>query len=219
MKQYRFTILFGTILAKLFTAFCFWHSPRRRKLTREEIDHYMAIIEKLPARAEGIQAFTSRIRPWAEADDGKPVFMLNLIRFYPQLHTFTGAPEFKGTPEEANAYYEKSITPLWLSHAAYPVFAGASQAKNLINIQPEKDWGRVVVCRYPSRRTFLKLLSDPSYAPMEPYKFIALEIDLVPVSGEMVIPDLRLIVGGSLLALFLAVNWFRAARRGHHNAA
>lgn len=217
MKQYRFPILFGTILAKLFTAFCFWHSPRRRKLTREEIDHYMAIIEKLPARAaEGIQAFTSRIRPWAEADDGKPVFMLNLIRFYPQLHTFTGAPEFKGTPEEANAYYEKSITPLWLSHAAYPVFAGASQAKNLINIHPEKDWGRVVVCRYPSRRAFLKLLSDPSYAPMEPYKFIALEIDLVPVSGEIVVPDLRLIIGGSLLVLFLAVNWLRAARRRQH---
>ena len=214
MKQYRFPIVFGTILAKLFTAFCVWHSPRRRKLTREEIDHYLAIIEKLPLPAEEVQAITSRIRPWAEADDGKPVFMLNLIRFYPQLRTFPGAPEFKGTPEEANAYYEKSITSLWLSHAAYPIFAGASQAKNLINIHPEKDWGRVVVCRYPSRRTFLKLLSDPSYAPMEPYKFIALEIDLVPVSGEMVIPDLRLIVGGSLLALFLAINWFRAARRG-----
>jgi hypothetical protein len=49
---------------------------------------------------------------------------------------------------------------------------------------------------------------------MEPYKFIALEIDLVPVSGNMLIPDLRLIVGGSLLVLFLAVNWFRAVRRG-----
>jgi hypothetical protein len=161
MKQYRFPIVFGTILAKLFTAFCVWHSPRRRKLTREEIDHYMAIIEKLPARAEGIQAFTSRIRPWAEADDGKPVFMLNLIRFYPQLRTFAGAPEFKGTPEEANAYYEKSITSLWLTHAAYPIFAGASQAKNLINIHPEKDWGRVVVCRYPSRRTFFETVVRP----------------------------------------------------------
>jgi len=43
----------------------------------------MAIIEKLPVRAEGIQAFTSRIRPWAEADDDKPVFMLNLVRCSP----------------------------------------------------------------------------------------------------------------------------------------
>jgi hypothetical protein len=47
---------------------------------------------------------------------------------------------------------------------------------------------------------------------MEPYKFIALEIDLVPVSGDRVIPDLRFIVGPSLLALFLAVNWLRSAR-------
>jgi hypothetical protein len=79
-------------------------------------------------------------------------------------------------------------------------------------MHPEKEWGRVVVCRYPSRRTFLKLASDPSYAPMEPYKFMALEIDLVPISGDMLVPDLRLIVGGSLLVLFLAVNWLRAAR-------
>ena len=64
--------------------------------------------------------------------------------------------------------------------------------------------------RYPSRRTFLKLLSDPSYGPLEPYKFMALEIDLVPVSGDKVIPDFRWIVGGGLLALFLAVGWARA---------
>ena len=74
----------------------------------------------------------------------------------------------------------------------------------------------MVVCRYPSRRAFLILLSDPSYAPMEPYKFIATEIDLVPVSGSRLIPDLRLIVGASLLILFLAVNWLRAARRSQH---
>jgi hypothetical protein len=63
----------------------------------------MAIIEKLPAWAEGIQAFTFRIRPWAEANVGKPVLMLSLVRFYPGLRSFAGSPEFKGTPEEGNA--------------------------------------------------------------------------------------------------------------------
>ena len=58
-------------------------------------------------------------------------------------------------------------------------------------MQPEREWGRLAVARYPNRRTFLKLLSDPAYASMEPYKFIALEIDLMPVSGDMMIPDLR----------------------------
>jgi hypothetical protein len=216
MKKYRFEIILGVSLLALYLIFSAWHSQGGgSKLTKEEVDHYMAIIEKLPLPQEEIKAITSRIRPWAEADDGKPVYMFNLIHFFPQLRTFPGAPQFKGTPEESNAYYEKAITWLWLSHASYPTFSGAPQAKNLINMQPERTWGEVAVARYPSRRTFLKLLSDPSYAPMEPYKFIALEIDLVPVSGKMVVPDLRWVVGGSLVMIFLLVGWVRAARRGN----
>jgi hypothetical protein len=94
---------------------------------------------------------------------------------------------------------------------AYPIFSGVPQARNLINMQPERTWGEAAVARYRNRRTFLKLLSDPSYARMEPYKFIALEIDLVPVSRKMVIPDLRLMVGVGLVVIFLLVGWINAA--------
>ena len=59
--------------------------------------------------AEEVKAFTSRVRSWAEADGGCPVYMFNLIHFLPQFRTFPGAPEFKETLKEANAYYEKSI--------------------------------------------------------------------------------------------------------------
>ena len=187
-----------------------WHSPWIGKLTKAEIDHYLAIIEKRLLPAEEVNAFTSRIRSGAEAEDGRPVYMVNLIHFLRQLRTFPGAPEFKGTPQEANAYYEKSIMWLWLRHAAYPIFSGVPQAKNLINMQPERTWGEAAVARYRNRRTFLKLLSDPSYAPIEPYKFIALEIDLVPVSGKMVIPDLRLVAGLGFVIIFLLVGWISA---------
>jgi hypothetical protein len=213
VKRYRFDIIFAATLVVFFIGFCAWHSPWQGKLTQEEINHYMAIIEKLPLPQEEIQAITSRLRPWAEADDGKPVYMFNLIRFFPQVRTFPGAPEFKGTPQEANAYYEKGVTWLWLSHASYPTFSGPAQARNLINIQPERTWNKVTIARYPNRRTFLRLLSDPAYAPMEPYKFIAMELDLVPASGGMVIPDLRWLVGGGLVMIFLLVGWIRAERR------
>jgi hypothetical protein len=206
-----FEIILGAALAVLYVIFLAWHSPWKHKLSKAEVDHYLAIIEKLPLPAEGIKALTSRIRPWAEADDGKPVYMFNLIRFFPQLRTFPGVPEFKGTPQEANAYYEKSIIWLWLSHAAYPTFSGVPQAKNLINMQPERTWGEVAVARYRNRRTFLKLLSDPSYAPKVPYKFMALEIDLVPVSGNLVVPDLRWVFGGGLILIFLLIGWVRVA--------
>jgi len=205
---------FGVSLLGAFAKFWRWHSPPAKKLTQQEIDHYLGIISKLPLPGDETEKIVARLRPWAEADDGKPVYMLNLIRYFPELHRWPGAPEFEGTPEEANAYYEKSLTSLWLRNASYPMVGGAAQGQNLIKTQPEQeDWSTAQMVRYPSRRTFLKLLSDPSYAPLEPYKFMALEIDLVPVSGGKVIPDFRFLVGGGLLALFLAVGWARAARK------
>ena len=42
---------------------------------------------------------------------------------------------------------------------------------------------------------------------MEPYKFIAVEIDLVPVSSKMGIPDPRLVVGVGFVIIFLLVGW------------
>jgi hypothetical protein len=65
--------------------------------------------------------------------------------------------------------------------------------------------------RYPSRRTFLKLSSHPSYAPLAPYKFIAVELDLVPVSSGTVVPDLRWLVGGGFAIVFLVAEWIHAA--------
>jgi hypothetical protein len=209
-----FEIILAATLVVLYLAFWGWHSQGAGKLTQGEIDQYLATIEKLPLPEKGVQAFTARLRPWAEADDGKPVYMFNLIHFFPRVQTFPGAPEFRGTPEEANAHYEKSLIWLWLSHASYPTFIGVPQGKNLINIQPERTWGNMTVVRYPSRRMFLKLISHPAYAPLAPYKFMALELDLVPVSSGRVIPDLRWLVGGGFVIIFLLVGWLRAALLG-----
>jgi hypothetical protein len=206
-----FELILAAAFVVLYVAFWSWHRQGAGKLTQGEIDHYLAIIEKLPLPEKGVQAFIARLRPWAEADDGKPVYMFNLIHFFPRVQPFPGAPDFKGTPEQANARYEKSLTWLWLSHASYPTFIGAPQATNLINVPPERTWDNMTVVRYPSRRTFLKLISHPAYAPLAPYKFIALELDLVPVSSGTVVPDLRWLVGGGFVIVFLLVECIRPA--------
>jgi hypothetical protein len=205
-----FEFILAAALMILYVAFWAWHSQGAGKLTQAEIDQYLAIIEKLPLPEKGVQAFTARLRPWAEADDGKPVYMFNLIDFFPRLQMFSGAPDFKGTPEQANAHYEKGLMWLWLSHASYPTFIGVPQAKNLINIQPERTWENMTVVRYPSRRAFLKLISHPAYAPLAAYKFIAVELDLVPVSSGTIVPDLRWLVGGGFAIIFLLLVWARA---------
>jgi len=205
-----FDLILAAVLVILYLAFLAWHSKGSGKLTQAEIDQYVANIEKLPLPEKAVQAFITRLRSWAEADDGKPVYMFNLIHFFPKLQPFPGAPDFKGTPEQANARYEKSLTWLWLSHASYPTFIGAPQANNLINIQPERTWENMTVVRYPSRRTFLKLISHPTYASLAAYKFIAVELDLVPVSSGTIVPDLRWLVGGGFAIVFLLVVWARA---------
>jgi len=209
-----FEFILAAVFVILYVAFWAWHSQGAGKLTQAEIDHYLAIIEKLPLPEKGVQAFIARLRPWAEADDGKPVYMFNLIHFFSRMQTFPGAPEFIGTPEQANVHYEKSLLWLWLSHASYPTFIGAPQATNLISMQPERTWGNMTVVRYPSRRTFLKLISHPSYARVAGYKFIAVELDLVPISSGTIVPDLRWLVGGGFAIIFLLVVRLRAALLG-----
>lgn len=124
-----------------------------------------------------------------------------------------GAPEFEGTPEESNAYYEKNLASLWLKNASYPALGGATQGQTEISTHPEDaPWSQAKFVRYPSRRKFLELLSHPTYGRLEPYKIMSMELDMTPVSGDIQVPDPRLVVGGGLLALFLGVGWRRASR-------
>src|SRR5438046_7028448 len=101
-----FELILAAALVVLYAAFWVWHSQGAGELTQAEIDQYLAIIEKLPLPEKGIQAFIARLRPWAEADDGKPGYMLHLIHFFTRLQLDHSAQEFKGTVYTANEYYE-----------------------------------------------------------------------------------------------------------------
>jgi uncharacterized protein (DUF1330 family) len=156
--------------------------------------------------------FLTRLRTWAEANDGKPVYMLNLMRYYDELRPFPGAPDFQGSPEESNTLYAKHTSRMLMKIGGYPMVAGPTQSKNLMTYESDlDDWSRVLVVRYPSRQAFLGLVADPAYGPIEPYKLMALKVVLTPVSGNRVTPDMRAVVGGALLSIFLAVGWIRAA--------
>ena len=113
-----FELILAAVLVIMYFAFCAWHSQGGGKLSQSEIDRYIARIEKLPLPEKAVRGFIDRLRPWAAADDGKPVYMFNLINFFPKLQPFASAPGFKGTPEQANAHYEKGLIWLWLSHAS-----------------------------------------------------------------------------------------------------
>ena len=62
-------------------------------------------------------------------------------------------------------------------------------------------------CALPQPAHILKLISHPTYAQVAAYKFMAVELDLVPVSSGTIVPDLRWLVGSGLAFIFLLLGW------------
>ena len=71
--------------------------------------------------------------------------------------------------------------------------------------------GKCDCCAVSQPAHILKLISHPTYARVAGYKFIAVELDLVPVSSGTIIPDLRWLVGGGLVIIFMLVGWLHGA--------
>ena len=224
MKTHRSEWLLGAVLAALFITCWIWQTPGKlQKLGSADVDAYLHRMEgKLPGEPAVQAAFLERMRAFGLADDGRPVYMLNAMRYYPELKRGPGMEGVRGTPAEANATYEKAVMPILFRLGAYPLFGGdtieiradGKTHSNLDGFDPAiDDWSRIAVVRYPSRRAFFELLSNPQWLKFAPYKLAALELALVPASGHVVIPDLRWIVGGACLIVFLGTCWLRAARR------
>lgn len=218
MRRNRFALVLFVALLAPYLAFLLWQTPVlwRSPLTATEIERYAAAMEQhLSQPPEEKAAFIARIREWAAGDDGRPVLLLNLMRYRDRLGALPAGLAPMATPLEANAHYEGLVAPLALKRGEYPLVGGAAQAESLTPLDPASDrWDRVVVMRAPSRRAFIEFMADPAYGPSVPYKTAAAELVLIPLDAELAVPDLRLALGAALLVIFLSIGWLRAARRG-----
>ncbi|TJY61004.1 hypothetical protein E4T66_10210 [Sinimarinibacterium sp. CAU 1509] len=225
MLTSHYMLIVGAVCLLAFAAVWLWQVPGlvRGAITPEELDGYLAKVAATTLPAAEKADMQARLREWAASDDGKPIYMLNLMRYHEELRRFPGAPEFQGAPQDANAHYENNVVPLALSLGAYPMMAGSAQGRNTLMIGGKTsrhdihaagreldEWSRIIMMRYPSRRTFFKLVTHPNYLPYMPYKFMAQQVVLVPVSTDLTFPEWRWLAGGILLALFLGLGWLGA---------
>lgn len=219
MIQDRFLVKLGLAFVAAFAAMYLWQNPGlvTGKLSKTEIDQYLAQAgQQVPFPPGRKEPILKAVRAWAEADDGKAFYMLNVMRFYDAVKKIPGAPQFQGTPVEANTYYERKATALLVPQAGSAPLMATTQGRNVISSDsdaPELDnWSRILLVRYPNRRAFLQLIADPRYAPLEPYKAMALEFLLIPIPDVMLVPDPHVITGLVLLFIFTVVGWARARR-------
>jgi len=221
-------LILVVLIVAAFSASWFWLAPGA-PMTPPEISNYLERLESGmvmddPEKSE----FLSRLRHWAEGDDGQPVHMINLIRFRDPMQPVPGYPEFTGTAEEANAYYEQEVTPLLAARGIYPVLASSPQGldaedgelTNLMEFNPELDrWDRVMLVRYPSRRAFLDLLTDPTYMKLMPFKTEAIDLLLVPLDKHFGLLDPRWIIALVGIALLLGMAALNTKNISNRRAA
>ncbi len=222
--KHRFELVLALFFVALFAGFCLWLQPGSA-LTQSEVDRYIAGYERnWPLPADEKARLIANMRAWGEADDSNPVYMINLMGYYDQLKQIPGLPPFKGTPARANELYEESAIPRLLELGAYPLVAGEAQGVQspdrveLLGEAGNDNLQRILVVRYPNRRAFFELLSDPGYLDVMPYKFASMNTTLVPSNGTLVVPELRFALGSLLLSSFLLIGWVRSTRRPRHPA-
>jgi uncharacterized protein (DUF1330 family) len=216
-RRDRFQWILGALLAAIVAAVCLQQSPGwwRGKLEAAEVDSYISRASaQVPLPPEQKDEILKRLRAFGLADDGKPLYMLNVMRYFAQPKALPGVPAFKGSSSEANAKYEEGVMPLLLKVGGTATYAGDMHGRNIFgHAAAVDDWNRVLVIRYPSRRAFLELVADPAYAEQAPLKLMSIDLVLAPTEVDMVMPDLRLAVAAVALLAFVTVGWWRAGAR------
>lgn len=203
------------LLAAVLALFVLWvwrKQEPRRPLTAAEIDRYCAILEaRFPVpESQDRAAWMARVRRFGENDDGRDIYMLNLLRYHEAMAKGPApAGSFAGTPHQANKIYEANAKPILMKSGAFPIFAGKVEDMNAVGgPDPAEDhWTRILLVHYPSRRHFFELLTNPQYLTKADFKSYAMHMALVPVKREMVIPDFRQIAIVGAVIVFLAAGW------------
>lgn len=104
------------------------------------------------------------IERFVAEDDGKPVVMLNLLRFKPD----GGRERYFEYIALARPFVEKVGGSVVYAGDGLPALVGG----------PDQVWDGVALVRYPTRKAFLAMVEDPGYQRTAPVRADAL-IDAV----------------------------------------
>ena len=208
MERFAFELVLGALLL----AFVLWtwrKQEPRRPLQAAEIERYLEVIATQFPVPDGADrpAILARLRHFAEHDDGRDIYMTNLLRYHEKMASGPApAGSFTGSRDAANAIYEKNTSPILLTSGAFPIFAGTVAGPNVVGGSDPTDdnWSRVLVVHYPSRRHFFDLLTNPRYLAKADFKTYAMYVGLVPCQRQLVIPDFRFLAPAGALIVFVA---------------
>ncbi len=169
--------------------------PDVKPMTPEEVESYMKrflanlTMERTGHPAENVED----IRKFALADDGKPFYMINLIKEHQEVqypaHWKGDRAEFV---VEAKMMYSRACYPIMIKSGAYSMLGVNFTHPAVVYSGPTPEkWDQFYLISYPSRRSFMDLLVTDAYANAIVHKYAGdKDTLLIPVTpGKPFVPE------------------------------
>lgn len=118
---------------------------------------------------------TEQFKAFFDSDHGKPIHMVNLLKFkaqadYPADHELHGK---KMTGAEAYALYAAEVTKILNGFGGGITFSG--QVQRLVLGQIDELWDMVAIANYPSKKHMADMIVSPEYQAIEVHRDAGLE--------------------------------------------
>lgn len=170
------------------------------KLSAEEVDHYLSIIEGQDQQPGGRHDLIA-LRDFLEEDDGQPFYTVNLYRFHAEAQYLPQSEYFDrslgGSGKDAFARFSKAMIKLLVSHSSHPIFAS-----NWAHDE-SSNWEKLVIVRYTSRRDIAELFASNEFADASEHKWAALAANERMIVQGLHIPSFYIIA--VIMVLFVGL--------------
>ncbi|MEN8161295.1 MAG: hypothetical protein ABFS41_14580 [Myxococcota bacterium] len=200
------------VLLGIWGLFFGWYTSFGGPLTEEEIEHYLAMVERQdhPPPPERV----ARMRKFLEEDTGDDFVMVNVIHMYDTPLPIEGVEPGESS-DEVLAKYMAYMTPALFARACHPVIFGraANTAMDLMNADGMEEWTTGAGMRYRSRRDLLEIATNPAFGGAHEFKVAAMAKTIAfPIDPWFQLGDPRLVLGLVLALIGCALSWREAAR-------
>lgn len=177
----RVNFIVAGVLLTIWSMVAWFFYAAGKPLDKAEIDAYMGKVQTLLESSfvmpegigldpRGLQGAMSDLRDFAERDDGKAIYMVNLMKWRQGELTFPAGADLANTIDTAQAadiaYNQRLFWDLLAnySHTAYL----SSTESNALNYgtaagAEADNWSEIGIFRYNSRRDFFNMITSDSY--------------------------------------------------------
>lgn len=167
------------VLVALWAGVAWYFYAPATPLSQLEIDDYMAKVQTLLEESfvmpegvgldsRGLDGALADLRKFAERDDGKAIYMVNLMKWRKGELSFPPGADLAGkvkTASEADILYNERLFWTLLANNSYTAWLSSAEP-NAFNYGTSTDangWGEIGIFRYNSRRDFFNMITSDAY--------------------------------------------------------